>query len=97
MAAGQRRRRRAEAASVKRSEERISDGSFHKNLAGLMRGTYKMKQRGCHIGSDSSMKQVRKINGCISPAILRHAHSYRAGSFWVELRRLEPFMGKSVS
>jgi hypothetical protein len=69
MAAGHRTRKSAEAASLECSEERMSDGSFHKHLAGLMRGAYRMKRSGNHFGGDSNLKQVRKIDSFISPAM----------------------------
>src|ERR1700733_12473413 len=70
MAAGHRTKRSAEVASMECSEERISDGSFHKHLAGLLRGAYRMKRSGYYIGGDSSLKQVRKIDSFISPAVI---------------------------
>jgi hypothetical protein len=47
-----------------------------------------MKQSGCYIGSDSTLKQVRKINSFISPAMRNFTRwsglaGYSGFLFWI--------------
>jgi len=75
-------------ANMECREQRISDESFHEHLTGLLRGAYRMKRSGYYIGGDSSLKQVRKIDSFISPAMRNFTRwsglaGYSGFLFWI--------------